>query len=350
MWPACDDTALEYLSHGVITKISYKSLHNAADALALRISQSCGSVKSQLIVPVLLQQSPDLYITLLAILKTGGAFCPINLDAPPERVQFILKDVGAKVVVSSPDLSGKLPRDAGIIILHASDPHTSGDADQDNHTVNMRIPLPEDIAYVMYTSGSTGTPKGVSISHSAATQALLAHDAHIPSFSRFFQFASPTFDVSVFEIFFPLFRGQTLASASRQETLDDLPAVLQQMEVDACELTPTVASSLLRKRQNAPKLKLLLTIGEMLNPLVVEEFGGSDSQPSILWAMYGPTEATIHWYVCAALALNFACTPYFSANIHDQQYTAARFSSYFVDRQHRNTLVNRLLLYHQASC
>ncbi|KAJ4160312.1 non-ribosomal peptide synthetase nps2 [Fusarium falciforme] len=155
----------------------------------------------------------------------------------------------------------------------------------------------------MYTSGSTGTPKGVGISHDAATQALLAHDRHIPSFSRFLQFAAPTFDVSVFEIFFPLFRGVTLVTVRRVEMLNDLPAVLRRMDVDACELTPTVAGSLLRKRENAPNLKVLLTIGEMLNAPVVEEFGGDDSKPSMLWAMYGPTEATIH----CTLQTAFSC-------------------------------------------
>ncbi|KAM3512625.1 hypothetical protein MY11210_003719 [Beauveria gryllotalpidicola] len=289
--PACDHIALEHLCKGEITRFSYKSLHAASDALASRIAQLCVSVHGQLIVPVLLQQCPDLYITLLAILKAGGAFCPLNLDAPAERVQFILKDVGAKVVITSPELSARVPQDAGVELLYASDSYEA--IGQHRQAVTRQL-TPHNYAYVMYTSGSTGTPKGVSISHSAATQALLAHDAHTPRFSRFFQFAAPTFDVSVFEIFFPLFRGETLISASRQETLDNLPAVLRQTSVDACELTPTVAASLLRRRENVPQLKLLLTIGEMLNPLVAKEFGGTTDRGGILWAMYGPTEATIH--------------------------------------------------------
>ncbi|SPO04726.1 related to non-ribosomal peptide synthetase [Cephalotrichum gorgonifer] len=158
------------------------------------------------------------------------------------------------------------------------------------------------LAYVMYTSGSTGTPKGVGISHRAATQSLLAHDRHIPSFSRFLQFAAPTFDVSVFEIFFPLFRGATLVCCNRDEMLDDLPGVLWKLEVDACELTPSVAGSLLRKRENAPGLKLLMTIGEMLSERVIREFGGTKEKPSMLWAMYGPTEATIHCTLVPGMA------------------------------------------------
>lgn len=146
----------------------------------------------------------------------------------------------------------------------------------------------------MYTSGSTGLPKAVCLSHSAVTQALLAHDRYIPQFSRFLQFASPTFDVSVFEIFFPWTRGATLVSCDRKRLLSDLPGTITELEIDAAELTPSVAASLVRHRAAVPTLKALLTIGEMLNAQVVREFGGSSDQPSILQGMYGPTEAAIH--------------------------------------------------------
>lgn len=292
--PPCDLEALEHLSHSSRTSYSYRDLHDAADDIARLITRARGDAGQpgpELVVPVLVPQSPLLYISLLAILKAGGAFCPLNIDAPPERIKFILKDVSAKVVLVSEALASRIPPETGVsTICVDSIDKTSSIADAEH-----RKPSPEDLAYVMYTSGSTGTPKGVGISHAAATQALLAHDRHVPVFSRFLQFAAPTFDVSVFEIFFPLFRGSTLITVRREELLDDLPSVLREMEVDACELTPTVAGSLLRKRQNAPKLKLLLTIGEMLNAPVVEEFGGSEGKESMLWAMYGPTEATIHW-------------------------------------------------------
>ncbi|KAI8295133.1 Hydroxamate-type ferrichrome siderophore peptide synthetase [Colletotrichum sp. SAR11_240] len=229
---------------------------------------------------------------MLAILKAGGAFCPLHLDAPPERVRFILQDVAAKVVIVSRDLASKIPQDdqeRTILIV---------DEDGFEDSPVPKIPesktTPQRLAYIMYTSGSTGTPKGVGVSHEAATQSLLAHNKHIPNFRRFLQFASPTFDVSVFEIFFPLFRGCTLVTCDRGRMLNDLPDVIRTLRVDACELTPTVAGSLLRLRQNAPGLRLLLTIGEMLTEAVVNEFGGSEEAESILWGMYGPTEAAIH--------------------------------------------------------
>ncbi|KAH0111964.1 peptide synthetase, partial [Aureobasidium melanogenum] len=146
----------------------------------------------------------------------------------------------------------------------------------------------------MYTSGSTGLPKAVCLSHRAVTQSLLAHNRFIPGFARFLQFASPTFDVSVFEIFFPWYRGSTLVSVERSRLLGDLPGTITSLNIDAAELTPSVAASLVRTRDNVPTLRTLLTIGEMLNTPVIQQFGGSDDQPGILYGMYGPTEAAIH--------------------------------------------------------
>jgi amino acid adenylation domain-containing protein len=286
-----DSQAIDYLVNGSRGSLSYPELEKKAEAIAQRITHTCPpDSRTSFIVPVLIPQSPLLYITLLGILKAGGAFCPLNIDAPPERVKFILKDVEAKVVLVSEEMSSRIPQDAGVPILVL---------DQDEHKQDQpralhRSVTGDDLAYVMYTSGSTGTPKGVGLSHRAATQALLAHDRHIPTFKRFLQFAAPTFDVFVFEAFFPLFRGSTLVSVRREELLDDLPGALREMDVDACELTPTVAGSLLKQRSNAPGLKLLLTIGEMLSTPLIKEFGGDGTKESILWGMYGPTEATIH--------------------------------------------------------
>ncbi|KAK4168343.1 non-ribosomal peptide synthetase [Cladorrhinum sp. PSN259] len=277
------------------TTISYAQLHHASNALAAKIT-SLAKVPPdapQFVVPVLVPQSPHLYIALLAVLKAGGAFCPLNLDVPTERAKFILEDVDARVIITVAEYSSNLTSDdpKRVVLIIDDDAVTR---DEPPGHVEHRKAGPDDLAYVMYTSGSTGTPKGVGVSHDAAVQSLLAHDRHIPPFERFLQFAAPTFDVSVFEIFFPLYKCKTLVSCARQAMLNDLPGVMRRMNVDACELTPSVAGSLLRKRENAPELRVLLTIGEMLIKPVVEEFGGSGQRPSMLWGMYGPTEAAIH--------------------------------------------------------
>lgn len=297
-----DAIAIDYLGlDGVSKQVTYTDLHRRSDLLATRLRSILNAATTgneHCIVPIYMPQCPALYISQLAVLKAGGAFCPLSLDVPEERLRFILSDVGARLLLTTEELEQSLPNLQDVEIL----PIGKSSVDAVEHTTLPNQILSSSPAYIMYTSGSTGLPKAVVISHSAATQALLAHERHIPSFSRFLQFASPTFDVSVFEIFFPLFRGRTLVSGDRRQLLSDLPNFVNRMKVDAAELTPSVASSLLQGRQSVPGLKVLLTIGEMLRQDVVAEFGGSDQTSSVLHGMYGPTEATIH----CTLQVNFA--------------------------------------------
>ncbi|KAL9109037.1 MAG: hypothetical protein Q9227_006277 [Pyrenula ochraceoflavens] len=287
--------AIQYLkSDDTVETLSYGELDKLSNQLAVRIVAMSERVKTPNIgiIPVLIPQSTDLYIALIAILKAGGAFCPLNLDAPAERIKLIIDDIQATVFITTKHMQPQLEVTSDIPqFLYVDDL-------QNDEEVQMGSLLESiyhgELAYVMYTSGSTGTPKGVPISHKAATQALLAHREHIPTFKKFLQFAAPTFDVSVFEIFFPLMRGSTLACCDRALLLGDLAGMLNRLDVDSAELTPTVAGTLLKSRGAVPSLKLLLTIGEMLTKPIIKEFGCYGEDEGILYGMYGPTEATIH--------------------------------------------------------
>jgi non-ribosomal peptide synthetase component F len=280
------EPAIDFLENGSKRrKLSYESLHTLSDALARQISHSLARLENaSAIIPVLLPQSPELYIALVAILKAGKAFCPLDLGTPEERLKFILKDISADLIITDSERKSIIPATESIQVLLADSIYTG---EGDTLEIEMCPVQTSDLAYVLYTSGSTGLPKAVSVSHRAVTQSLLAHDRHIPDFHRFLQFAAPTFDVSIFEIFFPLFRERTIVSCSRTQMLNDLPGVISELEVDAAELTPTVVGNLLDGRASVPGLKLLLTIGEMLTRHVVEEYGGTSSRKSILWGMYG---------------------------------------------------------------
>lgn len=277
-------------------RISYGELDRQASYLAKLIRHRLREAipRKCLVIPILIPQSPELYIAMLAVLRTGSAFCPLQLDAPPERLRFIIKDVDACLLLTTAKYASKLEGIPDLDTIEVDQERTSDDGSGTSDDKKAPSIDPHDTAYIMYTSGSTGQPKGVPISHRAATQSLLAHDRLIPKFSRFLQFAAPTFDVSVFEIFFTLYRSSTLVVCERSLLLNDLPTAMRAMHIDAAELTPTVAGGLLQSRKQAPDLRLLLTIGEMLTPKVISEFGGDETQESILWGMYGPTEAAIH--------------------------------------------------------
>lgn len=353
-----DEPAIDYLDeNGQHFTVTYGELASRSEHLSDRISKVLNGLPArdtddQLIIPLMIPQSPDLYIAQLALLKAGAAFCPINLDAPSDRINFILKDIKAGLVVTTSALAQSISASVSYATVFCVDEETAIPAvqteDGDSNGHHSRIPVASDLAYVMYTSGSTGTPKGVGISHSAATQSLLAHDRHIPKFSRFLQFAAPTFDVSVFEIFFPLFRGSTLVCCNRADMLTDLAGTIRNLDVDACELTPSVAGSLLKRRASAPKLKLVLTIGEMLTKPVVAEFGGNPENLSILWGMYGPTEAAIHWLVKVSLEYNVPChawlisltVPY---NLHSGEMRRPGVSDFLLIRFPRSWLQSQVM-------
>jgi amino acid adenylation domain-containing protein len=300
-----DLCAIDFSGRNHRQQYSYHDLRSCVARLTTQILKSLAATKkssnqwSQVIIPLLIPQCPGLYIAQLAILMSGAAFCPINLDAPEERIKFVIGDVTADIIVTTFELHHAVSWEGGPkVILVDEFPETPNTQSFYQMPAD---PSPESLAYVMYTSGSSGTPKGVAVSHLAVSQSLLAHEKHIPPFKRFLQFAAPSFDVSVFEIFFPLVRGCTLVGCDRTRLLNNLPGTIVDLNIDAAELTPTVVGSLLQKRANAPCLKLLLTIGEMLTWPIVREFGASDSQDVMLYGMYGPTEAAIHCTIFPAM-------------------------------------------------
>lgn len=185
-----DANAIDFLEHGSKRrKFSYTTLHSLSDAFAARITEILGKLESaSSIIPIFLPQSPELYVVLLAILKAGKAFCPLNLDTPTERLKFILEDVSADIIITFESYSEHIRTATNIHVVSADRelPGCHNTFHHDSPRLN-----PDDLAYVLYTSGSTGLPKAVSVSHRAVTQSLLAHDRHIPAFSRFLQFAAP---------------------------------------------------------------------------------------------------------------------------------------------------------------
>ncbi|WBW72372.1 ferrichrome synthetase Sib1 [Schizosaccharomyces osmophilus] len=269
------------------TSFTFQELHS----FAFTISKSIPFHNK--VVPIMIPHSPSLFIAILAVLYSSNAYCPIDVETIPERVQFICKDTDASLAIADPALAERFSTNVELLQL----------SDQSLPNLKTPDPLPsicfasspDSTAYVLYTSGSTGTPKGVPITHRSAVNSIFSHSFLYPKFGvsrgdKWLQFANVTFDVSVYEIFGNWNMGLSLVTSTRQNLVGCLEFLIHDFEITALELTPTVAN-VISVEENIPLLKnvrMLLSIGELLTKRVI------DFWDNRLVNAYGPTEAAIH--------------------------------------------------------
>ncbi|RHZ54235.1 nonribosomal siderophore peptide synthase SidC [Aspergillus thermomutatus] len=322
--PSANSTA----EHSTLT---YAALDAAATYLAIHIRTllSDGTHNTgNRIIPVYMSTSPELYISYLGILKAGYAFSPIPKDAPAQRVRDILRDIDSSVILGNTEepSSGPWFPDAGDETISKPIWVNVAEVSRWKHFSGGHAAIPiqdrcfdppdidhNQIAYLLFTSGSTGKPKGVQVSHLAVTCSIESHATAIPlpgtsaGDFRWFQFASPTFDPSLMEIFVTLGSGGTLCSAPRSLTLTDLEGTINEARATVMMATPSLAALLRPSRLTT--LKSLWTMGEKLNRTVIDNFsqkaynndanGHSVPATRMLVNAYGPTEAAIN---CTFLA------------------------------------------------
>ncbi len=291
------DTAVRFRGED----ISYRALNSQANKLARHLSGL--GVRPGMAVALSLPRSPQMLITLLAILKAGAAYVPIDPAYPADRMQFMLADSGAAHLVTCSDLAAAIPRFAGTTLFLDRSDHWLGEMDGD---LNLAL-LPRQIAYLIYTSGSTGQPKGVTMSHDAIGNLLQwqAGDARLGQPARTVQFTPLSFDVSCQEIFSTWQRGGTLVLTD-EETRRSPTELLSFLDNEAIEriFLPYVALELLageaRRRGRAPgALRDIVSAGEQL--VLTEDIRHLlDLLPACrLHNHYGPTET----HVVTALTL-----------------------------------------------
>ncbi|MGW1031999.1 amino acid adenylation domain-containing protein [Streptomyces antibioticus] len=246
--------------------LSYAELDLRANRLA-HLLRERGAVSGE-IVALRLPRSVDLVVAVLATLKTGAAYLPVDPDYPAERIAFMLDDARpvCELTPASFPVPGGLPDEEPVVPRHL-----------------------DDAAYVIYTSGSTGRPKGVVVSHRgiAGLCANQAERYESGPGSRVAQLISPSFDASVSELCLALLTGSCLVIPPGALAGDELAAFLADRRVTHAHLTPAVLSGL--PRTALPALRTIVTGGDVPPVDVI----GYWAEGRRLVNAYGPTEATV---------------------------------------------------------
>lgn len=238
------------------------------------------------VVGLLVPRSGEAIIGLLAILKTGAAYLPIDPAHPDERIKFMVSDAGPVAVLTTADLGSRFEGlDVGVIEI--DDPLIDGQPSS-----ALPAPEPDDLAYMTYTSGTTGVPKAVAVTHHNVTQLVDAVRADLPARPGevWSQWHSLVFDVSVWEIWGALLHGGRLVVVpeSVASSPDDLHELLISEKVSVLCQTPSAAGMLSPERLESTTL---IVAGEACPPELVDRWATSGRT---MINAYGPTEATIY--------------------------------------------------------
>jgi amino acid adenylation domain-containing protein/FkbM family methyltransferase len=272
--------------------LTYWELNARSNQLARRLREE--GVGPEVRVGVLLERSLDMMIALLAVLKAGGAYVPLDPEYPRERIAFMIGDSAVRIVLTHRGLVEPFAR-SGAAILHLDDPQ-NGVASRDREDLGIDT-APDNLAYVIYTSGTTGQPKGAMNTHGAIVNRLLWMQAEygLTPDDRVLQKTPFSFDVSVWEFFWPVITGASLVFAEPGGHRDPgyLASLIEEWRITTLHFVPSMLQVFLAEH-TLPRMSALRRVicsGEGLAVDLKERFFRRiDSE---LHNLYGPTEAAV---------------------------------------------------------
>jgi len=272
-------------------RLTYGELETRARRLAGELARR--GVRRGSRVAVYVVRSPEMVVALLAILKRGAAYVPLDPAYPAARIRFILEHSGPALVVTETVLREHLPApdDTDVLLLDAPG---STSADGATAEVADADVSGEDPAYVIYTSGSTGEPKGVSVPHRALTNFLesMRTEPGLTPDDVLVAVTTLSFDIAGLELWLPLTTGACLVIAEREDTLDGerLAGLLRESRATAMQATPATWRLLIDSGWSGDSGLKALCGGEALPPELAAMLRPRCAE---LWNLYGPTETTI---------------------------------------------------------
>ncbi|MCU0289663.1 MAG: condensation domain-containing protein, partial [Acidobacteria bacterium] len=280
-------------------QITYRQLHEQSSHLAAILIEK--GTQPGVIVGIMVKRSLELIIGILGILKSGAAYLPIDTSAPKERVDYMLKDSGAKLLAVANKQEGEKVRSwEGEKVLLESICHPSNYFSFQRSTFDIpRIQHSNHHhpAYIIYTSGSTGRPKGVPITYANLSPLLHWGYRHLGlgTKDRFLQNLSYYFDWSVWEIFTALTTGSSLYMVAKEFLLNPEACVafMNRNDITVLHVTPTQYQYYLKAPEKPWTLKYLFIGAEKLSKELVEKSFESVNTACRVFNMYGPTECTI---------------------------------------------------------
>jgi amino acid adenylation domain-containing protein/thioester reductase-like protein len=271
-------------------KYTYKQLNEASNKLALYLREKY--IAPNKIVGIMVNRSFEMMVGILAVLKAGGCYLPIDPAYPEERIDYILKDSGAKIVLTQEEHKSKILSNQEIIDIY--------DDEITNYpTGNLtNINKGEDLAYVIYTSGSTGNPKGVMIRHSSVINLIngITNKIDFSNNKSIVCITTICFDIFVLESILPLCRGLKIIIANQEESTNPnlLKLLIQRHRVNMLQSTPTRLNLFINQDDFISCLDNLSEImvgGESLPRKLLKKLKKVTNAK--IYNMYGPTETTV---------------------------------------------------------